>query len=167
MSRNSNYHKSILKKEFCKNCGSSKHKTSDCLERPRRTRAKYTENNDTSDVKIKLVNSEKLDEYIDELKKQTEEYLFPMKVIENDCKKEEFLTTEDEEIMVKDAVDKKRMAVKNLRRRDDIAPYLKNLDGGDAKIQREIDDMENMWDDEEEVTKNPFEFQPAKSKEEN
>ncbi|KAL7720869.1 CCHC-type domain-containing protein [Entamoeba marina] len=157
MSRNSNHHKSILKKEFCKNCGSSKHKTSDCLERPRKTRAKYTENNDTSDVKIKLVNSEKLDEYIDELKKQTEEYLFPMKVIENDY----------EEIMVKDAVDKKRMAVKNLRRRDDIAPYLKNLDGGDAKIQREIDDMENMWDDEEEVTKNPFEFQPAKSKEEN
>ncbi|EDR23521.1 hypothetical protein EDI_347060 [Entamoeba dispar SAW760] len=145
--------KSVLKKERCKNCGSSEHTTKDCLERPKKYGCK-------SSVEMKDIQKSKLkQEEIKELINQTEEITKEIQNTQNriDCK--EYYSCKEEEEMIENEINKKRMAIKNLRRRDDIAPYLKDLKDKNDKIKQEIDDMKELWDKEEDKTKrNEIEF---------
>ncbi|ELP92912.1 hypothetical protein EIN_312840 [Entamoeba invadens IP1] len=134
---------SVLKKTKCQNCGSMSHNTRDCLERPRKYGAKgksYTQQamKETLDVQQLEKEKDALDENI-------------QKVL-NEKNVEDFLVSSDEIKGINDIVNKKRMAVKNLRELDDVAPYLKDLTGGDATIERKVEDIENVWEEEKGVS---------------
>ncbi|EKE42239.1 hypothetical protein ENUP19_0132G0007 [Entamoeba nuttalli] len=144
--------KSVLKKERCKNCGSSEHTTKDCLERPKKYGSKSIEMKDIQKSKSKQ-------EEIKELINRTEEITKEIQNTQNriDCK--EYFNSKEEEEMIENELNKKKMAIKNLRRRDDIAPYLKDLSDGNDKTKQEIENMKELWDKEEDKTKrNEIEF---------
>ena len=140
--------RSVLKKEYCKNCGSTEHRTRDCLQRPRKNKI-HSLPKDSSNATNSLSDEDRL-KLIQELQQQNEDVLFPVQTKENEIKEDAFLTSKDEENKINDDLGKKRMAIKNNRRRDDVAPYLKDLDGGDSKVEREIADMSKMWDEAKE-----------------
>ena len=122
--------RSVLKRARCANCGATDHATRDCLERPRRIPRRP---GDAVAVAPPPAPPDDLP-------------VVPDIAQEQDAA--DFLVADDEAQLVEDAVQQRRMAVKNLRSREDIAPYLRDLEDGDCKVEREVQDMETVWEPE-------------------
>ena len=45
------------------------------------------------------------------------------------------------------------MATQNLRKREDVAPYLKDINNSHYKVEKEIDDTKLLWEDEKDPSK--------------
>lgn len=144
-----------FRKGACENCGAMTHKTKECVDRPRKVRAKYSgvdikpdeyliegpqdfdgkrdrwASYDPSEYEQVIKTYEKVEEERKKLK-EAEVELDLKKGSEGDSKE----TEKDEEEKYAEAVDmpgqkvdtKTRMTVRNLRIREDTAKYLRNLD---------------------------------------
>ncbi len=150
-----------FKKGACENCGSSTHKTKDCLDRPRKVGAKYNQV-DIKPDEILIEGPQNFDgkrdrwagfdpsEYDKVIEKHKEIEAERQRLKEQDAEsdlkgklevsEEGPVSKETDEEKYAEAVDmpgqkldtKTRMTVRNLRIREDTAKYLRNLDPDSA-----------------------------------
>lgn len=182
-----------FRKGACENCGALTHKKKDCLERPRKIGAKYT-NEDLADDEIILpdlnldydgkrdrwngydpANYQAIvDEFakVEEAKRQLKEEKLKQDLISGEVstikETSNDVDTDDDEDEEKYAdnadmpgtkVDsKQRITVRNLRIREDIAKYLRNLDPNSAYYDPKT---RAMRDNPYQGRKNPEELQYA------
>ena len=151
------------KQEICQNCGSKDHKTRDCLQRPKKYGYRTEQikqfqleqklKEETSLQKqVEKKKENELKEREDELERLTRE----IQEYQNQKGIEEYVNEKEEEEKINEQLEKKRMATQNLRKRDDVAPYLRDLDGSNYRVEKEIDDVKMLWEDEQDPNKRNY-----------
>lgn len=158
------YHKGVdnsklvtkYRKGACENCGALTHKKKDCLERPRKIGAKYTNvgiapdefaqpdlnlsydgkrdrwnGYDASDHKAIIEEYQKIEEAKRELRAKKLEQ-DPTAVDEDDAEEDEDKYVDEVDMPGTKVDSKQRITVRNLRIREDTAKYLRNLDPNSA-----------------------------------
>lgn len=145
------YQSTKFRKGACKNCGSMDHKAKDCMERPRRKKAKFTNKNIAPDRQIenldgKLDYAAKRDNWSNYDLDNYQEVFDKYKILEKERRKmlnqkftkEQLKNRKDEDkknleeesdtFAVGAHDGKTRTSFRNLRGRDDIAKYLLNIE---------------------------------------
>lgn len=154
------------RKGACENCGAMTHKRKDCLERPRRIGAKYTNSGIAPDEfaqpKLSMDYDGKRDRWagynpaehkaiveeyhkIEEAKRQmcAEKLNAEEKSNEQDSTKDEDKYVDEVDMPGTKVDSKQRITVRNLRIREDTAKYLRNLDPNSAYYDPKTRSMRN------------------------
>lgn len=164
------------RKGACENCGAMSHKTKDCMERPRKTGAKYNPKDIIADEVVQTFNDSGWDtkrdrwngydpaehqrvveeyERIEEARRKLKEQELDKKDATDAAADEDEEKYADEADMVGQKLNTKtRVTVRNLRIREDTAKYLINLDPDSAHYDPKTRSMR----DNPNATKDPNDY---------